>query len=246
MNGGAMAWSAGAMVVIVAARYLATSGLFAWLTHRMRPGLYAGRSAQIRREIGWSMVSAILYGAPAGVVAWGWANHGWTRVYTDWHAHPVWLMPLSVLAYLVAHDAWFYWTHRWMHRPGPFRMAHAVHHASRPPTAWAAMAFHPAEALSGAIIIPALAFIIPIHAAMLGVVLAIMTMMGITNHMGWEMLPAPWVRGTAGRWIITATHHQRHHQEYRGNYGLYFRFWDWACGTDLGLGHFHPAAAKRG
>ena len=34
--------SALAMTAIVALRYLASSGLFAWLTARVRPGFYAG------------------------------------------------------------------------------------------------------------------------------------------------------------------------------------------------------------
>ena len=140
-----------------------------------------------------------------------------------------------MLLYLLAHDAWFYWTHRWMHRPRPFRAAHAVHHASRPPTAWAAMSFHPLEALTGAVVIPALVFVIPIHAAMLGLVLLVMTVMGVTNHMGWEMFPKRLVHSSLGQWLITASHHQRHHEEYRCNYGLYFRLWDRLCGTDHGL-----------
>ena len=42
--------------------------------------------------------------------------------------------------------------------------------ASRPPTAWAAMSFHPYQALTGAVVIPALVFLVPLHVAMLGVV----------------------------------------------------------------------------
>eukprot|EP01031_Cornospumella_fuschlensis_P044077 gene44078-53889_t len=105
----------------------------------------------MRREIGWRLASAAIYGAPAGIVAWCWQQHGWTLIYRDVHAMPLWYLPLSVLLYLFAQDTWFYWTHRWMHWPRPFRLAHAVHHASRPPAAWAAMAFHPIEALTGAL-----------------------------------------------------------------------------------------------
>jgi len=228
--------SAAAMTLIVGARYLATSGLFAWITGRLHPGLYAGLEPQMRGEIGWSLTSAAIYGAPAGIVAWGWREHGWTRVYTDIDALPLWWLPGSVLAYLMLHDAWFYWTHRWMHRPRPFRIAHAVHHASRPPTAWAAMSFHPIEAVTGAVVIPALVFVVPIHAAMLGLVLAVMTVMGITNHMGWELFPRSLVHSRIGGWLITASHHQRHHERYACNYGLYFRHWDRLCGTDQGLG----------
>jgi sterol desaturase/sphingolipid hydroxylase (fatty acid hydroxylase superfamily) len=234
-------FAAVAMTAIVALRYLAASGGFALATRIKRPGLYTGLNRQIWREIGWSLASAAIYGVPAGLVAWGWQARGWTRIYSDPHFYPLWWMPLSVLAFLLVHDAYFYWTHRLMHGSWAFRTMHAVHHASRPPTAWAAMSFHPWEALSGAIVIPALVFLIPIHVAMLGLVLTIMTVMGVTNHMGWELFPDFLVRSRVGKWLITATHHQRHHQQYRCNYGLYFRLWDRLCGTDKGLGTFKDA-----
>ena len=231
----AAAGAALAMTAIVALRYLLASGAFALATARVRPGLYAGLDAQIRAEIGWSLLSAAIYGVPAGLVAWAWQHLGWTQIYTGWTDWPLWYLPLSVLLYLFAHDTWFYWTHRWMHRPRWFRLAHAVHHASRPPTAWAAMSFHPIEALSGAVVIPALVFLIPIHPAMLGLVLTIMTVMGVTNHMGWELFPRALVHSRLGNWVITASHHHRHHELYSCNYGLYFRLWDRLCGTDRGL-----------
>jgi sterol desaturase/sphingolipid hydroxylase (fatty acid hydroxylase superfamily) len=234
----AAAFAAGAMTIIVAVRYLLSSGAFALATRLRRPGLYAGHGRQIAREIGWSLISAAIYGIPAGIVAWGWQARGWSAIYSDPNRFPLWWLPLSVLAYLFAHDTYFYWTHRAMHRPRLFNRVHAVHHASRPPTAWAAMSFHPWEALSGAIVIPALALIVPIHITMLGVVLTVMTVMGVANHIGWEAFPRALVDGPIGRWLITATHHQRHHRDYRCNYGLYFRFWDRVCGTDRGLGSF--------
>lgn len=230
--------SAVAMTLIVGLRYLVTSGAFAFATRLRQPGLYVGLDRQIRREIGWSLASAAIYGVPAGIVAWGWQNRGWTRIYADAADWPLWYLPVSVLLYLLVHDAWFYWTHRLMHRPALFRIAHAVHHASRPPTAWAAMSFHPVEAITGAVVIPALVFLVPIHVGALGLVLAIMTVMGVTNHMGWEICPRFLHSGPLGAWLITARHHQRHHQLYGCNYGLYFRFWDRFCGTDKGLGDF--------
>jgi Delta7-sterol 5-desaturase len=223
------------MTAIVAVRYLLTSGLFAWLTHFVRPGHYRDLGAQIRREIRWSLASAAIYGVPAGVVAWGWQQRGWTRIYTDPAAYPLWWMPLSLFAYLFLHDTWFYWTHRWMHQPKAFRAYHAIHHASRPPTAWAAMNFHPVEAAVVGLFVPALVFFVPIHVGMLGLVLLIMTVMGVTNHMGWEIFPKALVHSPAGHWLITASHHHRHHEQYKCNYGLYFRFWDHLCGTDRGL-----------
>lgn len=227
--------SAAAMVAIVAIRYLLVSGVFALATARVRPGLYATLGPQIRREIAWSLSAAIIYGVPAGIIAWGWQEHGWTRIYADWDAWPLWWLPVSLFLYLFAHDTWFYWTHRLMHRPRWFKVMHAVHHASRPPTAWAAMAFHWTESLTGALVIPVLVFVLPVHVAVLGLVLTVMTVMGVTNHMGWEMFPPALVNSRLGNWLITASHHQRHHEEYKCNYGLYFRFWDHLCGTDRGL-----------
>jgi sterol desaturase/sphingolipid hydroxylase (fatty acid hydroxylase superfamily) len=227
--------SALAMTAIVALRYFASSGVFAWLTGCVRPGLYSGLRPQIGREIGWSLASAVVYAVPAGVVAWGWQARGWTLIYTRPAEFPLWWLPVSFVAYLLLHDTWFYWTHRWLHRPAPFRIAHAVHHASRAPTAWAAMSFHPLEAVTGAVVIPVLVLLVPIHVAVLGLVLLTMTVMGVTNHMGWEIFPRRLVHSPAGRWFITASHHQRHHERYRCNYGLYFRHWDRLCGTDAGL-----------
>jgi lathosterol oxidase len=227
-----------AMTAIVAFRYVVTSGGFAWWGQRRLPELHAGLRGQIRREIGWSLLSAGIYGLPAGLAAWTWREHGWTRIYGDVSDWPLWWLPISFLLCLAIHDTWFYWTHRLMHNPALFRSIHAVHHASKPPTAWAAMSFHPWEALTGAFVVPALVFILPLHVGVVLAVLAVMTIMGTTNHLGLELLPARLVQGRVGRWLITATHHQLHHERYSCNYGLYFRHWDRLCGTDRGLGSF--------
>ena len=73
---GAIALSALAMTAIVALRYLASSGGFAWVTAKVRPGHYAGLESQIGMEIRWSLASAVIYGVPAGIVACGWQQHG--------------------------------------------------------------------------------------------------------------------------------------------------------------------------
>ena len=69
MTGWAILLSALAMTAIVGVRYLVTSGAFAFATRLRHPGLYRGLEPQMRREIGWSLASAAIYGIPAGVVA---------------------------------------------------------------------------------------------------------------------------------------------------------------------------------
>lgn len=234
-----------AMCLIVATRYGVISGAFAVLSRRVVPQLYRGRRAQIGAEIRWSLLSSLVYGVPAGLAAWAWQERGLTRIYTSIDAFALWWLPLSFGLVLLIHDTWFYWTHRLMHRPALFRRMHAVHHASRPPTAWAAMSFHPWEALTGAFVIPLLVFVMPLHIGVVGAVLLVMSVMGVANHMGWEMFPSRLISGRFGDWIITASHHQRHHERYECNYGLYFRLWDKLCGTDHGLGQFAAGARVR-
>jgi len=233
------------MSLIVGVRYLAISGGLAALTRARGEGR-AVPGGQVRAEIRWSLISAVIYGVPAGLTFWAWNRKGLTELYWEPTAQPLWWLVAAPIVYLLAHDAWFYWTHRLMHRPWWFRRMHAVHHASKPPTAWAAMSFHPWEALSGALLFPLLAWVVPIHVGMLGLVLLVASVMGTTNHMGWEMLPAKVVRGWIGRHVISAAHHELHHRNYRANYGLYFRFWDRLCGTDRGIAEDMLEPARRG
>lgn len=230
---------------IVWLRYLLVSGFFAFCTKVHVPGLYRGLKPQIRAELAWSSISAMIYGAPAGTVLWWWLAHGGTRIYADVTVWPLAWWPLSVAVYLLIHDAWFYWTHRLMHMPRIYRLCHYVHHQSHPPTAWAAMSFHPIEALSGAFLIPALTFVVPIHLGALGLVMAVMTLFGVTNHLGWEIWPSRLVHGRLGTVVITARHHDQHHRRNRCNYGLYFRFWDQICATDRGFSDFGGHGHRR-
>ena len=238
------------MTLIIAVRYVAASGGFAWWTARR--GIVAGpadpgrRRLQISREVRYSLIAAVIYAIPAGIVLALWQRAGLTAIQTELTGAGMIWWPFSVLLYLFLHDSWFYWTHRAMHGRRLFPRVHAVHHASKPPTAWAAMSFHPWEALSGAVLIPALAMLIPIHWTALAVVLTVATVMGVTNHMGWEAFPARWVQGGFGRQVITASHHEAHHRHYNCNYGLYFRFWDRLCGTDKGLAEFAARTAQSG
>ena len=138
-----------------------------------------------------------------------------------------------IVIYMFLHDTYFYWTHRLMHRPKLFRIFHKVHHDSRQPTPWAAFSFHPWESILTAVFLPAVVFVVPLHVGAALAVLMIMTIASVLNHAGWEIFPTSWMRGLFGRHIITATHHNLHHTNYRVNFGLYFRFWDKLMGTDV-------------
>lgn len=226
-----------ALSVIIALRYLLVAGVahvLMWsgrgrgvqLNHR-RPA-----STRIRREVVASLIACPIYAFPAALVIELWKRGG-TAVYDAPDALPLWWLPVSAVVYLLAHDAFYYWVHRGLHHPRVFGWAHAEHHRSRDPSAFASFAFDPAEAVATAWFLPALALIVPIH---WGVALALLTFMSLTavlNHAGREVWPARWLASPPLKWLITATHHDAHHKHFAGNYGLYLQFWDRAAGSDL-------------
>ena len=78
----ALILSALAMTLIVAVRYLLTSGLFAAWTARRFPGRLAGQGRQIRRDRVEPCLGGDLRDSRRG---WsrGWQERGWTRIYSD-------------------------------------------------------------------------------------------------------------------------------------------------------------------
>lgn len=232
------------LTAIIWARYFIIAGLFYFLLwKRPEEKVRARRLAERRpdaktmaHEIKMSLVSSAIYAAPGAIVLEGF-KHGGTAIYSG----PItsiagWLyLPLSIVSYLLIHDAYFYWTHRLMHHPKLFKAMHLTHHRSRQPTPWAAFSFHPWEAIASAWLLPAVAFFLPIHAGAVLFLLVLMTYCSVANHAGWEIIPETWLRGVAGSHLISASHHNVHHTNYEANYGLYFRFWDHMMKTDQGV-----------
>ena len=91
--------------------------------------------------------------------------NGWTRMYFRFEEYGWGYFALSVLLIIVIHDAYFYWTHRFMHWRRVYRIFHHTHHLSTSPTPWAAYAFSPWEAFVQAGIAPVVLFTIPVHQA---------------------------------------------------------------------------------
>ena len=155
----------------------------------------------------------------------------YTLVYRDIHAHSLVYFFGSVALTLVVHDTYFYWTHRLMHRPTIYRYFHKVHHLSTNPSPWAAMAFHPLEALVEFGIIAIVPFLYPIHPLAIALFLLIMMAYNVYGHLGYELYPSGFSASWVGKWINTSVNHNQHHQFFTGNFGLYFLWWDRWMGT---------------
>jgi len=53
-----------------------------------------------------------------------------------------------------------------------------------------------------------------------------MMLYNVYGHLGWELFPKNFQRSAVGKWMNTSVNHNQHHQFFKGNYGLYFLWWD--------------------
>lgn len=189
------------------------------------------KSRDLWREIGYSALSVVIFAAVGALTVIAWKS-GWTQIYGKITRHGWTWFVLSIFIAIVIHDAWFYWTHRLMHHRRLFRLFHRVHHLSHNPSPWAAYAFAPLEAVVQAAIFPILVFVMPMHLYAFGLFMLWQITYNIVGHTGFELHPR-WFMNTPLKYIMnTPTNHVMHHESMRGNYGLYFNFWDRLMGTN--------------
>jgi lathosterol oxidase len=200
----------------------------------------------LRRELVYSLSSLAVFAGVAAVVLAAVVS-GHAEIYTDPRAHGLPWLVLSLPAVVLWHDFYFYWTHRLMHTRWLFRRVHGVHHRSRNPSPWAAYSFHPLEALiNGSVTLLAL-LVVPLHVGVLFAIALHEIARNTINHASIEPLPRGFVRHRFWGLFTTTTHHHLHHETARGNYGLWFTWWDRWCGTEQAqyLERFEAVTAAR-
>lgn len=183
------------------------------------------------REIFYSVLTIGIFSAVPLVILQVPAIKAHTFFYRDISQHGWSWFFLAFPIMLLVHDAYFYWMHRLMHRPRLFRIFHLVHHRSTNPSPWAAYAFHPFEALLEAGIFAVFLFTMPVTPLHLGSFFLFMIIYNVYGHLGYELYPKGFSRHWLGKWINTGVNHNQHHQYFKGNYGLYFLWWDRWLGT---------------
>lgn len=197
--------------------------------HRIQQRRASG--ADMWREFRHSLKTVAVYATVAlGTIALIQADY--TRMYRAVEDYGLLYLLASVPLLLVLHDTYFYWAHRLMHHPVLFRHVHRVHHLSRTPTPWAAYAFALGEAVLMALFVPLAVLLLPVHPSALFTFLALMILRNAMGHSGVEFHPESWVDSPLDA-LTTVTHHDLHHQHLRGNYGLYFTWWDRLMGTEI-------------
>jgi sterol desaturase/sphingolipid hydroxylase (fatty acid hydroxylase superfamily) len=187
--------------------------------------------SKIMFEVKHSMLAALVFGLFMLLIVVMNSN-GLTMIYHDLRKYGYLYLFFSWVVLVLLHDTYFYWTHRLMHHRALFRWVHRVHHQSHNPTPWASFSFHPLEALVEFAFLPVVVCIMPLHPVVILGWSLWMIVWNVLGHLGFELFPKRALSHPAFRWFNTSTHHNLHHQRSRGNFGLYFNFWDTWMGTN--------------
>lgn len=209
-------------------------GLWVWKSgplrrRKIQPG-YAPAEAQWR-EIRYSLIT-ILISSINGFGIYTVIARGWTPVYAEIADYGWAYWGFSLVAIIVLHDAYFYWTHRLMHHRWLFRLVHSAHHKSHSPSPFAAYAFGPIEAVVQTAFLTIVIFVLPMHPSVIYLFVLHMIVRNVLGHSGFELFPKATVGHPVLGLLTTNTHHDLHHSGSGANYGLYFTWWDRLMGTE--------------
>jgi Delta7-sterol 5-desaturase len=226
-------------VVLIGSRYLLLASLAFLIFYVLLKKKIAGKKIQQKfprlldytREIGFSILTIFIMAFIPAIVIGSPSLSKYTRFYTDIQQHSMIWFVLAFPVMAIIHDTYFYWMHRAIHHPRVFKLIHLVHHQSTNPSPFAAYAFHPLEAILEAGIFLVFVFTIPVHFYHLIFFFLFMIIYNVYGHLGWELYPKGFSKHWLGKWINTSVNHNLHHQYFKGNYGLYFLFWDRLMGT---------------
>jgi sterol desaturase/sphingolipid hydroxylase (fatty acid hydroxylase superfamily) len=149
---------------------------------------------------------------------------------------PIWVIMTQALMIFFIDDAWFYWSHRYMHvNKYMLRKFHAVHHRVPRPLPLDYFYVHPVDWLFSGAGIP-----IAITASYL-----IFGVISFYAVFAWAVFKAfheldlhSGIRTRIGnwkymKWMTTAEYHGDHHAKFHGNYSSVFTFWDKVLKTEL-------------
>lgn len=217
--------------VIAGATYLIYYVLFKnrYVTTKIQQR-YPGKQ-DVLREIFFSVITISIFACIPLIFIYNKEVSSHTLLYSTIAERGWWYFFAVFPVMLIVHDTYFYWMHRLMHHKKLFKLFHLVHHQSTNPSPWAAYSFHPLEAIIEGSILIVFLFIMPVHRLHFFFFFFFMIIYNVYGHIGWELYPSNFHKTKIGRWINTSVAHNQHHQFFKGNYSLYFLFWDRWMGT---------------
>jgi Delta7-sterol 5-desaturase len=225
-------------LVLLTLRYFIIAGLAYLICYVILRNKIAFKKIQLafpigkdyRHEIFYSLSSLFIFASVPSIMLLTPVKQ-YTQFYTGPFTHGVFYFWLAFPLTFIIHDAYFYFAHRIMHHPKLFQLFHVTHHKSTNPSPWAAFAFSIPEALVEAGIFVLLLLIMPLCKWHLVVFFLTQMLYNVYGHLGWELYPQGFSKNWFGKWINTSVNHNLHHKYFKGNYGLYFLWWDRLFGT---------------
>ena len=200
----------------------------------------SNRKIQLSKRAGWSQIKgelgatflSFIGGTLFSILLLSLNEIGFTQFYLETGKFGFGYEVITIIVMLVVSDTWFYWSHRSMHHPSIYKYVHALHHKSLDVNPYTSSSFHIIESLWLTLWLLPLALVMPISMTVLGIMQVIGTFNNLKSHLGYELFPK-FFSLPPFNILVNATNHSLHHTQYNGNYGLFFRFWDIICGTEL-------------
>ena len=222
-------YAASTAIVIQSYRFFWSRGLSALKVQEREAS-----AEDIRREIRASLQTALVFSVVYAGVYFGARAHIFT-IHLGIEPLGWGYLAFSIAAMIVAHDAYFYWTHRLLHWR-PLARFHRTHHQSITPTAYSCYAFDPAEAILHGLFQPLFLLLMPMQVPGLVIAIGFMMVRNILGHSGVELFARSKERSNWFGWLVTTRDHDLHHSSYHYNFGFHFTWWDRLMGTE------HPSA----
>ncbi len=228
-------------LVITGGAFVTTSWILRgpFRSRRLSTGATSG---QIWHELKYSLQSQFIYGLLTLFVFQVLAPNGWLRIYLRVEERGTAWYVASYVLVLFLHDAYFYWTHRWMHHPKFFEFFHLLHHESVHPTPFTAHAFEIPEGIVQGLFFVLIAAFLPLHWAVIPVFFTLSMANNVYGHFGYDLIGELKHRFPF-TYLNDPCSHGWHHLHVRGNYSVYFNFWDRIMGTWRGHLEATPGTA---
>jgi lathosterol oxidase len=132
--------------------------------------------------------------------------------------------PTSTVGLFVVIDAGAYYAHRTLHIKPLFRKIHRHHHKFIATTPFAAIAMHCVELVSLQASAFVAMFIVPLHPAVIGVVMVYILVFNIIDDSGVDL-------DSVIPWPLPAAYHHDHHVHFHVNFVQHLMLWDPLPGT---------------
>jgi sterol desaturase/sphingolipid hydroxylase (fatty acid hydroxylase superfamily) len=207
--------------------YWGMSAAFGYVDKHDKPAFIARYRIQSgkRRQPPWSKVwrnlavSQLLLSPVMMVLLWGALKlRGWSPV-SPLPTIPSTLLQLAGL--MACGVTWFYFSHRFLHRPWWMKRVHRIHHEFRTSSAIASIYAHPVEFIFGNFLTLGLGVVVVAPSLPVLYLWTILAMHNVVAHHSGYAVP----------WLPWAVHHDWHHYRFNecfGNTG----FWDRLLGTE--------------